>query len=178
MALKFRRGYGISFLLIVMFSAFFFMIVSFPAFSSQNGGVWKSSIEELAPDFVLKDLDGKETRLADYRGKFVLLAFSTTWCPHCRKMPPYLNELRREYGDSGLVIFNIDIQEPLKKVRSYAARHDIKYRVLLDEKATVAMAYDVRGVPSLILVDKEGTIVCRQCRSLDMLLETFLPPVK
>ncbi|MBW2544350.1 MAG: TlpA family protein disulfide reductase [Deltaproteobacteria bacterium] len=175
MALRDRRGYEIQLLLIVMLLASILMIVPFPAFSSQGEDVWKSSIEELAPDFVLKDLDGKEIRLADYRGKVVLLAFSTTWCPHCRKMPPYLNELRSKYGDSGLVIFNIDIQEPLKKVRSYAAKHDIKYRVLLDEKATVAKAYNVRGVPSLILVDKDGTIVCRQCRLLDVLLETLLP---
>lgn len=178
MALKYRRGYWISLLLIVMLFASVLMIVPSPALSAQGGGPWKSSIEELAPDFVLKDLDGKKVRLADYRGKVVLLSFSTTWCPHCRKMPPYLNELRRQYGDSGLVIFNIDIQEPLEKVRSYAARHGIKYRVLLDEKATVATAYDVKGVPSLILVDKEGTIVCRQCRSLDMLLETLLPATK
>ncbi len=178
MALRDRREYGIRLLLIVIFLASILMIVPFPAFSSQGEDVWKSSIEELAPDFVLKDLDGKEVRLADYRGKVVLLAFSTTWCPHCRKMPPYLNELRREYGDSGLVIFNIDIQEPVKKVRSYAARHNIKYSVLLDEKAETAMAYNVKGVPSLILVDKEGTIVCRQCRSLDNLLETLLPAAK
>ena len=178
MALRDRRGYGILFLLIVMFLASILMIVPFPAFSSQGEDVWKTSIEELAPDFILKDLDGEKVRLADYRGKVVLLAFSTTWCPHCRKMPPYLNELRREYGDSGLVIFNIDIQEPLKKVRSYAARHGIDYRVLLDEKAETAKAYNVRGVPSLILVDRDGTIVCRQCRLLDMLLESLLPAAK
>ncbi|MBW2599572.1 MAG: redoxin domain-containing protein [Deltaproteobacteria bacterium] len=178
MALKGRRGYKIWFLLIVICFASIVMLTSSPAFSSQEGSVWKSSIEELAPDFVLKDLDGKEVRLTDYRGKVVLLAFSTTWCPHCRKMPPYLNELHGEYGDSGLVIFNIDIQEPVKKVRSFAARYDIKYRVLLDERAETAMAYNVRGVPSLILVDKEGTIVCRQCRSLDNLLETLLPAAK
>jgi len=123
----------------------------------------------------LKDLNGEKVRLADYRKKVVLLVFSTTWCTHCRKMPPYLNELRREYGDRGFVIFNIDIQEPLKKVRSYAAKHDIKYSVLLDERATAAKAYEVKGVPSLILVDKNGTIVCKQCRSLDTLLKNLLP---
>ncbi|MCK4534489.1 MAG: TlpA family protein disulfide reductase [Syntrophobacterales bacterium] len=154
------------------------MITSSPAFSSQGQNALGPRIKELAPDFVLKDLDGEKVRLADYREKVVLLVFSTTWCTHCRKMPPYLNELRREYSDRGFVIFNIDIQEPGKKVRSYAAKHDIKYKVLLDEKATAAKAYSVRGVPSLILVDKSGTIVCRQCRSLDKLLETLLPEAK
>jgi len=70
---------------------------------------------------------------------------------------------------------NIDIQESQKKVRSYADKYNIQYRVLLDGNGAVAMAYKVRGVPSLILVDRKGTIVCRQCRSLDVLLETLFP---
>ena len=175
MALRFRRGYGILFLLMLICFASIIIITSSPAFSSQEENLLGPRIKELAPDFVLKDMDGKEIRLADYRGKVVLLAFSTTWCPHCKKMPPYLNELLGTYGDRGLVMFNIDIQEPLKKVRAFANKYDIKYGVLLDEKAMAAKAYNVRGVPSLILVDKEGTIVCRQCQSVDVLLETLLP---
>ena len=175
MALKYRRGYGILFLLIVVCFTSIMIITSSPAFSSQGESGVGPRVRELAPDFVLKDLDGEKIRLTDYRGKVVLLAFSTTWCPHCKKMPPPLNELLRKYGDRGFEIFNIDIQEPLRKVRSYATKYGIKYRVLLDEKATVARAYNVTGVPSLILVDKDGTIVCRQCRSLDGLLETLLP---
>ncbi|MEA1971232.1 MAG: TlpA disulfide reductase family protein [Thermodesulfobacteriota bacterium] len=175
MALISRREYGVLLIFSMMCLVFVMIITSSPAFCSQEQNAWGPRIRELAPDFVLKDLDGEKVRLADYREKVVLLVFSTTWCTHCRKMPPYLNELRREYSDRGFVIFNIDIQEPGKKVRSYAARHDIKYKVLLDKKATAAKAYSIRGVPSLILVDKDGTIVCRQCRSLDTLLENLLP---
>lgn len=174
MALSFRREYGFLLFFMACLSSII-IITSSPAFSSQGQNAFGPRIRELAPDFVLKDLNGEKVRLADYRKKVVLLVFSTTWCTHCRKMPPYLNELRREYGDRGFVIFNIDIQEPLKKVRSYAAKHDIKYSVLLDERATAAKAYEVKGVPSLILVDKNGTIVCKQCRSLDTLLKNLLP---
>ena len=174
MALSSKREYGVL-LFFMMCLASIIMITSSPAFSSQGQNALGPRIKELAPDFVLKDLDGEKVRLTDYRGKVVLLNFSTTWCSHCKKMPPYLNELLRKYGDSGLEIINVDIQEPLKKVRSFAARYDIKYRVLLDERAAAAKAYSIRGVPSLILVDKDGTIVCRQCRSLDKLLENLLP---
>ncbi len=178
MALRGRRGYGILFLLMVMGFASIMILTSSPAFSSQGENLLGPRIRELAPDFVLKDMDGKEIRLTDNRGKVVLLAFSTTWCPHCKKMPPYLNKLLGTYGDRGLVMFNIDIQEPLKKVRAFAAKYGIKYGVLLDDKATAAKAYNVRGVPSLILVDKDGTIICRQCRSVDVLLEKLLPAVQ
>ncbi len=90
-------------------------------------------------------------------------------------MPTYLNELHREYGKRGLLIFNIDIQELRGKVRSYATRQGINYRVLIDEKAEAATAYEVRGVPSLILIDKDGTIICRQCTSVDAMLGKLLP---
>ena len=172
MDLRCRFGTGVSLLFLMLL---FMVIVPISAFSAQERGLWTPSIEEPAPEFVLKDLNGEKVRLADYRGKVVLLAFSTTWCPHCRKMPPYLNELRSRYGDRGFVILNIDIQESQKKVRSYADKYNIQYRVLLDGNGAVAMAYKVRGVPSLILVDRKGTIVCRQCRSLDVLLETLFP---
>lgn len=174
MALSSRREHGVL-PFFMMCLVVIIMITSSLAFSSQGQNVLGPRIRELAPDFILKDLDGEKIRLADYRGKVVLLNFSTTWCPHCKKMPPYLNELLRKYGDNGLEIINVDIQEPLKKVRSFAARYDIKYRVLLDERAAAAKAYSIRGVPSLILVDKNGTIVCRQCRSLDKLLRDLLP---
>jgi len=162
-------------LVVAIFLASMMMLTAFPAFSSQGETQWGPRMKELAPDFVLKDIDGKEVRLADYRGKVVLLAFSTTWCPHCKSMPPYLNQLFGTYGDRGLEMFNIDIQEPLSKVRAFATKYDIKYGVLLDEKAEAARAYNVMGVPSLILVDKDGTIICKQCRSVDTLLEKLLP---
>jgi len=178
MALNYRRGYVIRFLLIVVCFVAIMANTSSPAFSSQGEKMKKAGSEELAPDFVLNDLYERKVRLSDYREKVVLLAFSTTWCPSCRRMPPVLNELLSKYGDRGFEIFNIDIQESRKKVRSYASWNDIKYKVLLDEKATAAKAYNVTGVPSLILIDKDGAIICRQCRSLDRLLETLLPAVQ
>jgi len=175
MVLMYRRVYK-SFSLIIAACLLSVGIgMSTPAFSSQGQNMWGPRIRDLAPDFVLKDLNGERVRLADHRKKVVLLLFSTTWCPHCRQMPPYLNELRREYRDRELEIFNINIQEPSGKVRSYAAKEGIAYTILLDQTGETAMAYEVRGVPSIVLVDRDGTIVCRQCRSVDRVLETLLP---
>jgi peroxiredoxin len=58
-------------------------------------------------------------------------------------------------------------------VRAFADRYKIPYRVLLDKDAKVAMLYEIVGVPNLILIDREGTIVCRQCRSIDISLKTL-----
>ena len=126
-----------------------------------------------APDFVLKDLNDKEVKLSDYRGKVVLLNFSTTWCPHCRTIIPYLIELHDHYKDKDFVILNIDIQESKERVSAFAAKYKIPYRVLLDTDAKVAILYKVVGVPNLILIDRDGIIVCRQCRSIDISLKTL-----
>jgi peroxiredoxin len=130
-------------------------------------------VDVAAPDFVLKDLNDKEVKLSDYRGKVVLLNFSTTWCPHCRTIIPYLKELYEKYKDKDFVILNIDIQESKKRVSAFAAKFEIPYKVLLDTDAEVAMLYEIVGVPNLILVNREGIIVCRQCRSIDISLKTL-----
>ncbi len=129
---------------------------------------------EPAPNFTLSDLNGRTVALSDYRGNFVLLNFTTTWCPYCKKILPFIKELHDKYTEKGLVIFAVDIQESSRKVRSHAEKNDIPYAVLLDEKADVAVSYGVKGVPMLVLIDKKGNIICRQCRSVDLLLEAEL----
>lgn len=132
------------------------------------------SIEAEAPEFSLIDLNGDTIRLSDYRGKVVLLVFSTTWCPHCIKEIPHLKKLHNEYHSTGLEILHIDVQEGKEKVGAFADKHSLPYKVLLDEKGTVASAYGVRGIPTTFLVNKEGIILCRACRSLDTLLNSLL----
>ena len=60
------------------------------------------------------------------------------------------------------------------KVAKFTADNKLPYRVLLDEDAVVAGIYDIRGVPSMVLVDKNGMIVCRQCRDVEKLIEAAL----
>ncbi|MBN2568308.1 MAG: TlpA family protein disulfide reductase [Deltaproteobacteria bacterium] len=133
--------------------------------------IWEKSIEKPAPDFVLKDVEGKQMRLSDYKGKVVLLEFTTTWCPYCRKIMPYLEKIHDRYNKKDFVLISVYVQESQKKVKSYADKHKIPYKVLLDENGKVAESYSVVGVPELILVNRDGRILCRQCRSVDMMLE-------
>ena len=175
MDLRGRNMKKISIYFLTLFSIVIFIAFSCPTvFSQDKRDIRKQSIESLAADFALQDVNGEETRLSDYRGKVVLINFSTTWCPHCRAITSYLKKLHQEYKDRGLIILNVDIQESQRRVMSFALKYGLPYRVLLDKSAEVARTYGIRGVPSLILVNKEGKIVCRQCRSVDLLLETLL----
>ncbi|MDP2840178.1 MAG: TlpA disulfide reductase family protein, partial [Syntrophales bacterium] len=137
--------------------------------------VTKSAIAEKAPDFVLTDLHGRKFRLSDFKGKQpVLIIFSTTWCPSCREEIPHFKAIHATYAKRGLEIVNIDVQESKEKVAKFTAKYGLPYRVLLDEDGAVSGIYDIRGVPSMVLVDQNGNILCRQCQKVETLLETIL----
>ena len=130
---------------------------------------------EKAPDFVLKDLNGRKFRLGDFRGKQpVLIIFSATWCTFCREDIPHFKSIHAAYAKQGLEIVNIDIQESKEKVAKFTAKYGLPYRVLLDEDGVVGGIYDIRGVPSMVLVDLNGNILCRQCQRVEPLIETLL----
>ncbi len=127
--------------------------------------------EGKAHDFVLKDLSGRKFVLSENRGKPVLIIFSTTWCPTCRSEIPRYKFFHSTYAGRGLIVINVDIQEPLDKVSRFAERYQLPYRVLLDDKGLVAQAYQIVGVPTMILLDQNGALISRQYQAIDGLLE-------
>lgn len=157
-----------AFTAIVMIAAIFLIATDVLALKTQTS-------TDKAPDFILKDTNGKTFRLGDYKGKKpVLIIFSTTWCPTCISEIPYFKSLYSKYADKGLEIVNVDIQESTAKVLKFSARHTLPYRVLLDESGIVSGVYEIMGVPSLVLVDQNGFILCHQCSQMEPLLDAIL----
>ncbi|MGZ3577601.1 MAG: peroxiredoxin family protein [Syntrophales bacterium] len=130
--------------------------------------------DSAAPDFILKDLAGADFRLSASRGKPVLLIFLTTWCPTCRSEIPHYKEIYGTFGRRGLEVVAVDIEEPKNKVSQFAAKNQIPYRTLLDEEGRVSGAYDITGVPSMVLINKDGKVLTRKYFAVDMVLETLL----
>lgn len=139
-----------------------------------NPKVQKAPAKGEAPDFSLKDLDGKTFKLSAYRGNPVVLIFSATWCPECRSEIPYFKYLYSTYRHQGVEVVTIDVMEKRDKVKRFSERYDIPYKMLLDETGAVAEAYGVRGVPTIVLVDKAGKVFCYHCRSVDLTLNAML----
>ena len=166
---RFRLLFGI----ILVFSLFGLFACFSPedASKKEKWDIKERSIENKAPDFALEDLDGNTVKLSHYTDQGVLLVFSTTWCPYCSKEIPQLKELYAKYNQKGFEILNIDIQESKDKVSEYANEHKLPYKVLLDTDGEVASMYGVRGVPTKILINKDGTILCVACRSIDIMLD-------
>jgi len=125
-----------------------------------------------ATDFILKDLNTKDIKLSDYKGKVILLNFMTTWCPNCLASIPRLKAMHARYFEKGLIILNIDIQETPRIVVAYSKKHSLPYSTLLDPEGTISKSYGVLGVPVMVLIDRDGRIICWNCRSLDNLMES------
>jgi cytochrome c biogenesis protein CcmG/thiol:disulfide interchange protein DsbE len=133
------------------------------------------SQDDIAPDFRLKDLTGQTVQLSKYRGVPVLLVFSTTWCPNCKTDVPKVNEIYKNYRSKGLVVFTIDIMEPFDRVLNFVRKRRVQVPVLLDGDGKVADAFGVVGVPTKVLVDPRGKIICWNCRTLEEKLKQLMP---
>jgi tetratricopeptide (TPR) repeat protein len=117
-------------------------------------------IGRLAPDFRLRDLNGKELQLSSLRGKAVVLDFWATWCGPCREEMPKLERLSREFAKSDVVIIGIDVSEPEDTVRRFINKNKYTYPVLLtQERDSVFDSYSVHGYPTLFTVDRSGIVV-------------------
>ena len=126
--------------------------------------------DDRASDFALKDLYGRDIRLSDHKGKTIVLYFMATWCPECRGTIPWLKEIYSSYSSKGLVLLSIDVMESKEKVAAFSRKYDIPYPILLDEDGKVYRSYGVGGVPVKALIDRNGRIICWNCRSFDNLL--------
>ena len=112
-----------------------------------------------APDFALKDADGRQVALSDYKGKVVLLNFWATWCGPCKVEIPWFVDFEQKYRDKGFAVIGVSMDEDgWGVVKPYMAERKINYRILLgDDK--VAQAYGgVDSLPTSFIIDREGRI--------------------
>ena len=147
------------------------IITFFPIQNIAHGqGSANANQDDRASDFTLKDLDGRNVRLSDYKGNTIVLYFMATWCPECRGTIPRLKEIYSSYNAKGLVLLSIDVMESKEKVAAFSRKYNLPYPILLDEDGKVYRSYGVGGVPVKALIDRNGRIICWNCRSFDNLL--------
>ncbi|HKT11264.1 MAG TPA: TlpA disulfide reductase family protein, partial [Terriglobia bacterium] len=90
-----------------------------------------SIIGSAAADFALRDIEGHQVRLSDFRGKFVLLAFWATWCPPCKEELPTLQKLYEQYQDKGLVVLAVDDEEPAT-IKAFLSTNHYSFPAVVD----------------------------------------------
>ncbi len=118
----------------------------------------KNQAQTIAPDFSLETIAGKTVVLKDLKGKGVILFFFTTWCPYCRQKLPLLAKQYQKYQSDGLELLVTDVGESRAKVSSFATKEQLPFDILLDVDMKASEAYGVLGVPTFILISKDGLV--------------------
>jgi peroxiredoxin/outer membrane lipoprotein-sorting protein len=114
-------------------------------------------LHQPAPDFELKTLEGDKVRLADLKGRPVLLSFWASWCGPCRRELPLLSALYEQYKNKGLVILGVN-DEGRGTARKFAETAGLTFQTLDDSNFKVNRLYRVRAIPTLFLIDPQGKI--------------------
>jgi peroxiredoxin len=121
----------------------------------------------LAPDFTLPTTDGQSLRLSSYRGKVVLLDFWATWCDPCREEIPHFVQLQKNYGDRGLQIIGISMDDSPEPVRPFYQQLHMNYPVVLGTAKTGELFGGILGLPTAFLIDRNGRIDAKHIGATD-----------
>lgn len=113
-----------------------------------------------AIDFHVKDVNGGDLSLENYRRKIVLLDFWAVWCAPCRAETPHLKRAYEEFKDREFEIVGISLDHEKSKLLAYIEEHDIAWPQFLNETGEndVAQKYKVMAIPQTFLIDHEGVI--------------------
>ncbi|MCU0259042.1 MAG: TlpA family protein disulfide reductase [Solirubrobacteraceae bacterium] len=111
-----------------------------------------------APDFVLKDTDGRNQRLSEYRGDVVVVTFWASWCGPCRDTLAQLERLPSRGADGGPVVLGVNVEDDAGRAASVAAALGLGYPTLVDQRQAVGRLYDVERLPLTLLLDRDGVV--------------------
>jgi len=119
------------------------------------------NVGSTAPDFRAKVLgQNRYKTLADYKGQVVILNIWATWCEPCQVEIPKLEKLYQEYGDKGLKLVAVSIDDYVSEdsIRSFARTYGMTFEILHDSTHAIERQYQATGYPETFVIGKEGTI--------------------
>ncbi len=116
-----------------------------------------------APDFRLRDMDNNLHSLSDYRGKVVMLNFWATWCPPCRREIPSMESIYQDLGEDGFTVLAVNEFEDSDRVFAFIGQLSLfpSFPILFDSDSKVSQDYQVKGLPTTLLIDQQGNVVYR-----------------
>ena len=113
----------------------------------------------MAPDFTLKDADGKPVTLSEFKGKVVLLNFWATWCGPCKIEIPWFKDFQKTYKDKGFTVLGVAMDdEGWEAVKPYIMAKQVNYPVVVADAQTDTKYGGIESLPTTFVIDKNGKI--------------------
>nr|NIV99410.1 redoxin domain-containing protein [Candidatus Saccharibacteria bacterium] len=110
-------------------------------------------------EVTLKDLNGQQVSLSDFRGKIVFINFWTTWCLACVIEMPSMEKLHQKFKDKDFVMLAINLQESASKIKQFYKEYKLTFTTLLDTTGDVGTGFGIRSIPTTYILDKNGRII-------------------
>lgn len=129
---------------------------------SSGKGLAKVKLNDQAPEFSLKDVNGKVVNLSNYKGKFVLIDFWAAWCPPCRKENPNVVSAYKMFKNKNFEILGVSLDEDDSKWKEAIAKDGLTWTQVSDLsgwKSSVVELYGIESIPSNFLLNPEGKII-------------------
>ncbi len=157
-----KRNPLILFFIAAVVAAMLFAGIRIARNNRANGSAKGQLIGNVAPNFVLQTLDGKNLKLSDLRGKAVLLNFWATYCGPCKIEMPWFVELQKEYGPQGFQIVGVANDDAsAEDIAKFAKEMGINYPILIG-KDSVSDRYNVSVLPTTFFLDRDGKLIARE----------------
>ncbi len=114
------------------------------------------------PNFSLKDLIGRKVEIRQFKGKIVFLNFWATWCGPCKEEMPGLEVLHQQFTGENFVLLTISVDyEGLKVVQGFVNKNRYTFPVLLDPNGETLDLFEVKGIPTTFIIDRNGMVIGR-----------------
>ena len=131
---------------------------SFSLFSEEVGEPCDADAKPALLDYTLKDMNGDDFNLAQFKGNVILLNFWATWCGPCKIEIPAFVELQDEYGDQGFVVIGLSVDDTADKIKTFADEFAVNYPMLVGlGENEFQEPWGAWGLPMTYWIDREGT---------------------
>jgi peroxiredoxin len=153
----------------------FFIIQIFLA-----AAVYSQDLNTKAPDFSMSDLNGNTVKLADFKGKVLLIDFWASWCLPCKKSMPHIIDLYNKRTDSSFTVIAVNVDEDRSKINDFAKsiNAEFPFPVIFDKESKLPDLYHIEGMPTTIIIDKEGIIRFKETGFTDEIKEKMDSKIK
>ena len=109
-----------------------------------------------APQFTLGARGGQNVSLAQYKGQVVMLNFWASWCGPCRQEMPLLESIYKKYSRLGFTMIGVNVEPDSNAANEWLKQTPVSFPILYDKDSRVSKMYDVSGMPSTVIIDRNG----------------------